>query len=85
MNAQAEDVTTTTTRRGRDGKLYPAAKLSRQERGAAIRLAHALVHGQHLSIRAAQKVMAESFGMKRSTGTIRADLDGYVCSLCDDE
>lgn len=80
--ADNEHVNTTTTRLGRDGKLYRATPLSRRERGDAIRRAHALVHRDGLSIRAAQKVMAESHGVRRSVGVIAADLRDYECAAC---
>jgi hypothetical protein len=72
----------TTTRRGLDGKSYPAVPLSRQERGQAIRLAHQLVHDRHLSIRATRVVMAERYGIWRSVGSIAADLQNYECATC---
>lgn len=74
----------TGTRRGRDGKSYPVRPLTRQERGAAIRLSHRLVCEQGMSIRAAQQVMAEEHGIRRSRGTIAADLADYECALCAD-
>jgi hypothetical protein len=74
----AGQVTTTQVRRGRDGKLYPAAPLTRTERGRARWLAHQLVHSDGLSIRAAQARMAEA-GLRRSRGAIAADLAGYEC------
>ena len=82
--ADTGHVNTTEVRRGRDGKVYPAAPLTRQERGRAIRLSHQLVHGDGLSIRAAQKVMAESYGLRRSRGAIAADLADFECPRCAD-
>jgi hypothetical protein len=76
-----EHVNTTTTRRGRDGKSYPATPLTREERNRARRLAHQLVHRDGLSIRAVQQRMAEA-GIHRSIGTIAADLAGYECPHC---
>jgi hypothetical protein len=72
-----------TTRRGVDGKSYPAAPLSRQERNRARWLAHNLVHGDGLSIRAAQRRMAEA-GLHRSVGTIAQDLERFECPACAD-
>ena len=76
-------VTARGTRRGRDGKRYRAAPMSRQERGAVIRRAHHLVCEQGLSIRAAQAQMAED-GTRRSRGGIAADLANYECPACAD-
>jgi hypothetical protein len=77
-------VTTTQVRRGLDGKLYPAAPLTRTERGRARWLAHQLVHSDGLSIRAAQASMAQTYGLRRSRGAIAADLAGYECPRCAD-
>jgi len=71
--------------RGLDGRLYRATPLTREERSKAIRLAHQLVHGDRLSIRQAQRVMDEKHGLRRSVGSIAADLRGFVCPLCDDD
>lgn len=49
-------VNTTGLRRGRDGKLYSARPLTPEERSRARWLAHR----DHLSIRAAQQVMAQT-------------------------
>ncbi len=68
--------------RGRDGRLYRATPLTREERIRARWLAHQLVHGDRLSIRAAQRVMAETHGLRRSVGAIAADLAGYECPDC---
>jgi len=81
--ADTGHVNTTEVRRGRDGKLYPAAPLTRQERGQAIRRAHELVCDRGLSIRRAQQVMAES-GLRRSLGIIARDLQGFECPRCAD-
>ena len=74
----------TTTRRGLDGKSYPAVRLSRQERGQAIRAAHELVHRDGLSIKAAQRAMAERYGLRRSVGIIARDLMDFECPDCTD-
>ena len=71
-------MSTAETRQGRDGRHYPAQALTRQERGDAIRLSHKLVCEQRMSIRAAQQAMAES-GIRRSRGTIAADVADYEC------
>jgi hypothetical protein len=76
------DVNTVVLRRGRDGKDYPAAPLTRTERRRARWLSHTLIHRDGLSIRAARKVMAESHGVRRSVGAIAADLRGYECAAC---
>jgi hypothetical protein len=77
-------VTASGTRLSRNGKQYPAAPLTRQERGQAIRLAHLLVHDRGLSIRHARQVMIEDYQIRRSIGSIARDLAGYVCPLCPD-
>jgi hypothetical protein len=77
-----EHVNMTTTRRGLDGKSYPATPLTRQERGRARWLAHRLVHDHHLSVRAARRVMAQTYGIWRSVGSIAADLANYECPAC---
>jgi hypothetical protein len=71
--------------RGRDGRLYPASPLTPEERRRARMLAHNLVHRDRLSIRFAQQVMAEQYGLRRSVGAIARDLAGWVCDLCDDD
>lgn len=77
-------VSATGLRRGRDGKLYPAAPPTREQRNRVRNLAHCLVHRDGLSIRAAQWVMADSHGLKRSVGIIMRDLTDYVCPSCTD-
>jgi hypothetical protein len=77
-------VNTAEVRRGLDGKLYRSAPLTRQERGAAIRLSHRLVCAGHLSVRAAQRVMAEEHGIRRSRGAIASDIANYECPVCAD-
>jgi hypothetical protein len=71
-------------RRGRDGKLYPARPLARQERSAAIDLSYRLVCELGISVRAAQKAMAGEHGLRRSRGAIAADLANFECDLCAD-
>jgi hypothetical protein len=41
-----------------------------------------LVHRDGLSIRQAQRVIAEQHGIRRSLGHIWNDLHGYVCLHC---
>ena len=79
---QNANVNTTGVRRGRDGKNYPAAPLTRTERNRARWLAHNLVHRDGLSIRAAQQVMAGEHAIKRSVGIIARDLADYECPHC---
>lgn len=76
-------VNTTGTRRGRDGRLYRSAPMTRRERSAAIRLSHRLVCQDGLSIRAAQARMAEA-GIRRSVGIIARDLADFECPACAD-
>lgn len=77
-------VNTAEVRRGRDGKSYPATALTREQRNRARRLAHELVCGGGMSIRAAQQVMAEKHGLRRSVGSISGDLRDYECAACAD-
>jgi hypothetical protein len=77
-------VNTAGTRRGRDGKLYPVAPLSRQQRNRVRWLAHQLVHRDGMSIRFAQREIAERLGIRRSRGSILADLRDYQCPDCAD-
>jgi hypothetical protein len=77
-------VTTAGLRRGLDGKLYSARPLTREERSRAISLAHLLIHRDHLSVRAAQQVMADSYGLRRSVGIITRDLTDFECDYCAD-
>lgn len=74
----------TEVRRGTDGKMYRAVPLSRQERNRARWLAHQLVHRDGLSIKAAQKVMAGSYGLRRSVGILMKDLANFECPDCAD-
>lgn len=72
-------------RRGRDGKLYPARMPTpAAERNRARWLAHNLVHRDHLSVRAAQRVMREQYGVRRSVGQIWNDLHRFECPVCAD-
>lgn len=68
--------------RGADDKRYPARSLSHAERNRARWLAHNLVHRDGLSLRAAQRAMAESYGVRRSMGTICTDLANFECPSC---
>ena len=71
-----------TVRTGRDGKSYPAARLTPEQRDRAADAAHYLVCGQGLSIRAAQQAMAGRYGIRRSRGAIAADLTRFECDAC---
>ena len=75
-------MTASGTRRGQNGKSYPATRLTRQELNRARWLAHQLVHDRGLSIRRAQKVMAETYGIRRSVGIIAKDLADFECPAC---
>jgi hypothetical protein len=65
--------------RGKDGKLYRPSQLSEPELRRVRGLAHALVHRDGLSVRAAQRVMLESYGVRRSIGAISQDLTRWSC------
>jgi hypothetical protein len=77
-------VTASGTRLSRNGKQYPAALLTREQLNRARRAAHVLVHDRGLSIRRAQQVMAEDYGIRRSVGIIARDLADFTCPSCDD-
>jgi hypothetical protein len=73
-------------RRGKDGKSYPiGGDLPVADRARAIRLVHALVHRDKLSIRAAQAIMLGQHGLRRSLGQLHKDLTGYACPVCEPE
>jgi hypothetical protein len=69
-------------RRGRDGKLYLAHPLTHAERNRARWASHNMVCRDGLSIRAAQRAMAEQLGIRRSIGSIVRDLRGWECPAC---
>lgn len=58
--------------------------LTAEQRHRARQLAHNLVHRDGLSIRQAQKVMRESYALRRSVGSIMRDLALWECSRCQD-
>lgn len=70
--------------RGTDRKLYSARRLTREQRRRAINAAHHLVCQRHMTLRGAQQAMADTYGIRRSTGAIHADLRNYVCEDCHD-
>jgi hypothetical protein len=65
-----------------DGKLYPAHPTSEAERDRLRTLVHALVCRDHLSIRAAQQTLRDSYGTRRSVGSIHRDLHQFECDHC---
>ena len=72
--------------RRRDGKLHPpGGKLPDKDRWRAVRIAHQLVHGRGLSIRAAQAVLLAEHGIRRSFGSVQHDLKAFSCPRCEDE
>ena len=71
--------------RGKDSKLYPARPLSRAERNEIRWRTHELVCGRGLSVRQAQRALAERYGVRRSVGTIARDLRVFECSRCEDK
>ena len=74
----------TWVRAGRDGKRYPAGgKLPEAELARARQLAHELVCIRGLSIREAQAEMGVQ-GIRRSVGSIHADLKNFECRRCAD-
>ena len=42
------------------------------------------MHRDGLSVRQAQKVMAERYGVRRAVRTIARDLVGFECPRCED-
>jgi len=70
-------------RRGADSKLYRAHPLSKAERNRARWLAHNLVCRDGLSVRQAQRAMAEQHGVRRAVGTIARDLALFTCPWCE--
>jgi hypothetical protein len=77
MNVTAVEVT-----RGVNGKLWPARRLTHEQLNQRRWLAHNLVHRDHLSIRAAQRLMRDSHGIRRSIGAIHNDLARFECPAC---
>jgi hypothetical protein len=71
--------------RGRDHKLYPAHQLTREQRNQARWLVHALVCRDRNSVRAAQKIMSESYAVRRSLGALNRDLRLFECPDCADD
>ena len=66
--------------KGRDGKLYPPRMpLPRADLNRARWAAHRLICGQGLSYRAAQAVMRDERGIRRSLGTIAYDIRNFNC------
>ena len=67
---------------GRDHPFYPARPASRAEPNRARWLSHNLIHRDGLSVRAAQRVLAESYGLRRSIGSIMHDPRMWKCPRC---
>jgi hypothetical protein len=79
------NVTIVEVRKGRDGKFYPMVMpVPLADRQRARALAHGLVHRDGLTIRAAQRVMKEQYGLRRSVGIIAYDLRNFTCQRCRD-
>jgi hypothetical protein len=77
------NVTVVEVRRGKDGKHYPMRMpIPLADRQRARALAHGLVHRDGCSIRQAQKVMHEQYGLRRSVGIIAYDLREFTCPRC---
>jgi hypothetical protein len=71
---------------GRDGKLYPAGgDLPAAARNQARWLIHNLHCRDKLPIRAAQTIMLEQHGLRRSLGILARDLRDYECPSCRDQ
>lgn len=68
---------------GRDGKRYPVGgDLPPDQRRRARWMIHNLHCRDGLSIRAAQQVMLEQHGLRRSIGILARDLRDYQCPAC---
>jgi hypothetical protein len=67
--------------RGTDSKLYPARQLPEAELARIRGLEHALHCRDGLSVRSVQRVLAESYAVRRSTGAISQDLTRFSCQL----
>jgi hypothetical protein len=67
--------------RGLDGRLYPARQLPAGELARIRRLEHALHCRDGLSIRATRQSLSESYGIRRSVGSISQDLTRWSCGL----
>lgn len=68
---------------GCDGKRYPpGGDLPPDQRNRARWLIHHLHCRDGLSIRAAQRVMVEQHGIRRSLGILHKDLINYQCPAC---
>jgi hypothetical protein len=76
--------TVITVKLGHDGRRYLHPPLTESERQRARRLEHALIHRDRLSIREAQRVLLESYGLRRSIGVIFRDLADWSCPSCPD-
>lgn len=66
---------------GLDGKTYPRGPLPVDARRQAIWLAHDL-HHDGLPVRAVVAELAARYGLRRSVGTVHADLTRWRCERC---
>jgi hypothetical protein len=69
------------SRRGRDGKTYPATRKP-AELARIIGLEHALHCKEGLSRHKLQKRLLFRYGIRRSLGAISQDLSRYECPEC---
>jgi hypothetical protein len=71
--------------RRRDGKLHPpGGRLSEQEHDRAVTIVHRLHCRDGLSFRATRKAL-ESYGIRRSLGSVYTDLTAFECDRCADQ
>lgn len=66
---------------GLDGKTYPRGPLPTDVRRQAIWLAHDLRH-DGLPVRAVAAELLARYGLRRSVGTVHADLTRWRCGRC---
>lgn len=69
------------TRRGRDGKTYPATRKP-DDLARLVGIEHALACREGLSRRQVQRRMLFRHGIRRSLGAISQDLSRYECDKC---
>lgn len=65
------------------GRLYPVTwQLPKAELNRVRWLEHDLVHRDGYSIRQCQAILLQNYGLRRSLGSIHADLQRFECNYC---
>ncbi|MER5259747.1 hypothetical protein [Streptomyces sp. NPDC002855] len=67
---------------GLDGKSYPGAWLSADDRTRLVGIAHRLSHEEGLSVRQIIARIADDYGIRRSVGWVSTALRTWKCSGC---